>query len=105
MEKTYQATEIESASQDCVLTQIKTEIEQILNLQDFDYYVQKYDLRRGEQIIVREIEVTANIVTERCWRHGFNGQKREIVKNKKSKTLSEQSMKLWHTKKRGWYWK
>jgi Holliday junction resolvase-like predicted endonuclease len=104
MEKIYQHKEIESLDQKCILTQLTAQVDDILSLKDFEWHQREFDLRRGEQVIVREIKVTAEIVEERCFKHGFNGAKRAIVKSKTQKVLSEKQYKLWRTKKRGWYW-
>ena len=62
-------------------------------------------LRRGMIADPRTVEVTAEIVEEKEYRHGFNGALRERCTSRSERTIEvKPQLKLWHTKKRGWYW-
>jgi len=53
----------------------------------------------------RTVEVTAEIVQEREYRYGFEGQLRERCTKRTERIVeTEPRLKLWRTKKRGWYW-
>lgn len=100
---TYQTTEVESNN--VILTDIEQQAIEMKSLTDFDWYVRYCNLRRGDIVIFRRIEITAEIETSREYRYGFSGQERERCASKTQRTLSEETLKLWKTKKRGWYWK
>jgi len=62
-------------------------------------------LRRGMIAEPRTVEVTAEIIEEREYRYGFNGALRERCTSRSERIIEVRPrLKLWHTKKRGWYW-
>ena len=62
-------------------------------------------LWRGMIAEPRTIEVTAEIESYREFRYGFNGALRErCIKRTERIVETQPRLKLWRTKRRGWYW-
>ena len=98
----YKTKEIELDC--CVLTSEERQVNEIMALQDFGYYVNLFNLRRGNIVAVREVEVTVVVGKERCFKFGYDGALREVCYSRRSEVLSEKRYKLWCTKARGYYW-
>lgn len=75
-------------------------------LDSLDYeIVSRLCLRRGVIAEPQIVKITAEIVQEREFRYGFNGQLRERCSKRTEQIIETQPRrKLWYTKKRGWYW-
>lgn len=70
-----------------------------------DATVRHLCLWRGMVVEPRTVEVTATIVQEREFRYGFEGQLRERCASRTERIIkTEPRLKLWRSKKRGWYW-
>jgi hypothetical protein len=64
-----------------------------------------FNLRRGDVLTIETVTITAEIVSEKEHSYGFDGLKRERAINKSEFIDATQTIKLWKTPKRGWYWK
>jgi hypothetical protein len=73
-----------------------------LNLETLEWF--SGQLFKGDCVEFRTVEIIAVTEKHSCWKHGYNGQKRDEVISRTENILSEETLKLWKTKKRGWYW-
>ncbi len=84
-----------------ILTSFDHEVEGILGLDP--RWLVHYGLRRGDVVVVETVEEETITETRREYRHGFEGQEREVVVGRQRNIVSSESFKLWHNAA-GWYW-
>ena len=66
--------------------------------------IEYLDLRRGDRVTFETLHVETETVFEREFRYGYTGQRVERAVSRTETVTETETLKLWHTKARGYYW-